>query len=197
MNNTISEFQDLTLDFIGGQEYLVLVPKKHEVQKILPGSAILAKKVTNRSDFAPIEAIYTPSEPLCSVEDPSTPATQSNPPSSVPTLNKQPTPTEENLDSKAYKIYYEGNSFGAKNLTHFYEKMKLALERECRSYPTSSKLLLSKEDMINKFQIVGVLNTNKLRDYSVQFKSNPEDLSQYIDIFPEAKETLSQWITTS
>jgi len=45
---TDSTYQDLTLDFVGDQEILILMPKDPQKSKnIAPGSAIIAKKIIN------------------------------------------------------------------------------------------------------------------------------------------------------
>jgi hypothetical protein len=184
MNNPLSEFQDLTLNFLGDKEYLILVPKSqptikeepeleanapNKLQKeLLMGSAIIAKKITNTLDL------------------------------DRPTNNEpQNSSTNEDLDSKTYSIYYEGNAYNASNLKTFAQKINKAVERESKSYPTSSKIIVSEENLRKFFHIVGILNVERLKVHLLEDTETPNQNDQwlhYIEVFPESKNTLEGWL---
>jgi hypothetical protein len=169
MNNQLTELQDLTLDFIGGHEYLVLVPKGTDTNdgtqphfNIEPSSAIVAKKITNEDGVQ--------------------------------------SPQNENLDSRAYRINIGEKSSKKTNPTAFAEGVKNALDRleNKDSSPYSGGLVLSKEDLINQFNIVGILNAPKLNEYiSKNATKQNLEFDTYIDIFPECQGQLSSWVNIS
>jgi hypothetical protein len=162
MNNQSTEFQDLTLDFIGGHEYLVLVPKSTS-SGVEPASAIVAKKITSEE------------------------GTQS--------------PQNENLDSRAYRISVWEKSTDRNNPTPFAEKINNALDRlETKDSPAKygGSLILSKENLVSQFNIVGILNTLKLNEYlSNDIIKDKLEFNTYIDVFPEYQGQLSSWVNIS
>lgn len=170
MNNQLTELQDLTLDFIGGHEYLILVPKSTDTNdgnqlrfNIEPSSAIVAKKITNEDGVQ--------------------------------------SPQNENLDSRAYRINIGERSSEKTNPTAFAEGVKNALdklENKDSSPHYNGGLVLSKEDLINQFNIVGILNTLKLNEYISKNATNQNlEFNTYIDIFPECQGQLSSWVNIS
>lgn len=181
MNNQLSEFRDLTLDFLGSQEYLVLIPKnwscvESSTSSLSPGSAIIAKKVTNsQSDNAP--------------------NTKEN-------LYGSP---KENLDSQAYNIKYSlDTSCAHKNPTTYFQKIQYILNDKTAPSPKFPNLLVSKADLTSLFHIAGVLQLHKLEEITKSAtesttesatKSKSIPIDYYIDIFPEYKDELHNWVS--
>jgi hypothetical protein len=171
MNRELSAFQDLTLDFIGGEEMLVLVPKKGPINQDLTdpniplGSAIIAKKITNPEDI--LSPVAEPSEGG----------------------------SHENLDSQSYLIYYEGYPKGQPTPKSFSSGLQKALNRANKLSPTKQNLILSKGTLTQLFYIVGILDSAKLSNYTNRTNLGTQNqYNQYIDLFPEYKDVYLQWV---
>lgn len=180
MNNNLSEFQDLTLDFLGSQEYLVLVPKPNKLglrsspaiqAKMPPGSAIIAKKITNSHQIQ--SDIGTRDE----------------------TNGDQPNALSENLDSQTYGVYFGEYNTGDNTSQAFFQSLNDALEKEQNVFLPSRRLLVSKKNINEIFSVVGILNTSKLKELRLTpVKLKVELVGDYIDIFPEYRDVLLDWV---
>lgn len=158
MIETQSNYQDLTLDFIGDQEVLVIIPKEptktgggiKDLNAINPKSAIIAKKITSRGESS-----------------------------------------EENLDSNAYAISFELANNETPE-TPFSTKIIKALEKTSANYPKSQPLI-SKDYLLKTFHICGILNVDKLKN-STPETNNFLELGAFIELFPETKKELLDWV---
>ena len=124
---------DVTLDFIGFNEYLILIPKK-ECFGIKEGSAICASS-----------------------------------------------------KSGGFIVDYEGNKYKAANLKKYPERMLHAISRQKKLYPTIARLHLSRAELLECFNIAGVVTcVSEISNEDRWWENNA-------DIFPEMKLALEAW----
>jgi hypothetical protein len=76
-------------------------------------------------------------------------------------------------------IYYEGNLYGAENLTRYEDRIKQAAMRAATHYPTMAMSGVLEEN-IKDFTMVGICDTKN--DYSVTF-------------FDEAARIIEEWLS--
>ena len=97
-----------------------------------------------------------------------------------------------------FQIDYEGNLYGASNVTTLEQKLLHAAGRSAENYPTIARLWATKENMLENFEIAGVLDHEalkenlKARTYYGE-ESEVEAVQKSADIYPEQRDKLQAW----